>query len=82
VVTVVVTTALMISVGFAHDQRAHRCRGLGRATGGRRPAHGGVGGVFGVLAERTSDQHVDATAPSGDSVRMLDERSRAPGGSA
>jgi tetratricopeptide (TPR) repeat protein len=39
-----------------------------------------VGGVFGVLAERTSDQHVDATrAVEVTSVRMLDERSRAAG---
>ena len=39
-----------------------------------------IGGVFGVLAERTSDQHVDATrAVEVTSVRMLDERSRAAG---
>jgi tetratricopeptide (TPR) repeat protein len=39
-----------------------------------------IGGVFGVIAERTSDQHVDATrAVEVTSVRMLDERSRAAG---
>jgi tetratricopeptide (TPR) repeat protein len=39
-----------------------------------------VGGVFGVIAERTSDEHVEVTHDLDvTSVRMLDERARAAG---
>jgi hypothetical protein len=39
-----------------------------------------VGGVFGVIAERTSDQHVEVTRDlEVTGVRMLDERARAAG---